>query len=210
MPMNAEKISQTLQQHIPGPACGYCFDLWRNTPFDLKLTRSRQTKVGDFTSRKNVANPRITLNRDLNPFMFLVTYIHEVAHLHVFLRFGHRVDPHGEEWKNAFKQLMSPMLQKDVFPVEILHELSRHMANPKASSFADADLTRVLRSFDKNADQYTALSDIPEGSIFQFQGRYFKKGKLKRTRVLCSEVKSKKRYLVPAEVLVNNVQLSLL
>jgi SprT protein len=105
---------------------------------------------------------------------------------------------------------MDPMLQNEVFPDQILHELKRHMVNPKASSFADADLTRALRSFDKNAAQYTALSDIPEGSIFHFQGRYFRKGKMKRTRVLCSEVKSKRNYLVPAEVLVSNVQLSFL
>lgn len=208
--MNSEKIQQTLQEHVPGPSGPYCFSLWQNSPFELKLTRSRQSKVGDFTSRKNIAHPRITLNRDLNPFLFLVTYIHEVAHLHVYLKFGHRVDPHGEEWKNLFKQLMEPMLRKDVFPDEILHELERHMVNPKASSFADAELTRILRSFDKHADQYTALSDIPEGSIFHFQGRYFRKGKLKRTRVLCHEVKSKRNYLVPAEVLVSNVQLSLL
>jgi hypothetical protein len=105
---------------------------------------------------------------------------------------------------------MDPMLQLDVFPQEILHELTRHMASPKASSFADADLTRVLRSFDKHADQYTSLSDIPEGSIFNFQGRFFRKGKLKRTRILCQEVKTKRKYLVPAEVLVSHVQLSLL
>jgi SprT protein len=210
MPMSPEKIHQMLQGHLPGPACTYCFSLWQTTPFELKLTRSRQTKVGDFTSRKNIAQPRITINSDLNPFLFLLTYIHEVAHLHVYLRFGHRVDPHGDQWKNLFKQLMEPLLQKDVFPEEILHHLCPHMANPKASSFADADLTRVLRSFDKNADQYTSLSDIPEGSIFHFQGRYFKKGKMKRTRVLCSEVKTRRKYLVPAEVLVNNVQLSFL
>jgi SprT protein len=208
--MNAEKIHQTLHQHVPDQACPYCFSLWQNAPFELKLTRNRQSKVGDFTSSKSIKNPRITLNKDLNPFLFLVTYIHEVAHLHVFLKFGNRVDPHGDEWKNVFKHLMGPMLENQVFPDQILHELRRHMVNPKASSFADADLTRALRSFDKNAAQYTALSDIPEGSIFHFQGRYFKKGKMKRTRVLCNEIKTKRNYLVPAEVLVSNVQLSLL
>jgi SprT protein len=208
--MNQDKVYQILQTHLPPTALPYCFALWRSSPFELKLTRSRQTKVGDFTSSKSITRPRITLNKDLNPFLFLVTYVHEVAHLYVFLKHGHRVDPHGDEWKNAFKQLMEPMLHKHIFPDEILHELSRHMVNPKASSFADADLTRVLRSFDPNAAQYTALSDIPEGSIFQYQGRYFKKGKLKRTRVLCNEMNSKRRYLVPAEVLVSDVQLSLL
>jgi hypothetical protein len=140
----------------------------------------------------------------------LIVYIHEVAHLYVHLKHGNRAEPHGDEWKNAFKLLMEPMLKSTVFPDAILQELTRHMANPKASSFADVDLTKVLRSFDKHADQYTALSDIPEGSIFLFQGRYFKKGKLKRTRVLCSEVKTKRNYLVPSEVLVTDVQLSML
>jgi SprT protein len=208
--MIAEKVQSILQLHIPGTAQAYCFSLWLSSPFELKLTRTRQTKVGDFTTKRHLKRPIITLNRDLNPYLFLVVYIHEVAHLYVHLKHGNRVDPHGEEWKNAFKQLMEPVMKESVFPNEILHELVRHMANPKASSFADADLTRVIRSFDKHADQYTALSDIPEGSIFQFQGRYFKKGKLKRTRVLCCEVKTKRNYLVPAEVLVSDVQLSML
>jgi hypothetical protein len=142
--------------------------------------------------------------------LFLVTYIHEVAHLYVFLKHGHRVDPHGDEWKNAFKHLMSPILKNSVFPHEILHLLCDHMANPKASSFADADLTKAFRFFDKNASQFACLSDLPEGSIFQFQHRYFKKGKLKRTRIVCSDIKTKRNYLIPAEVLVSDVQLSLL
>jgi hypothetical protein len=208
--MDVEKIRQILVQHVPAPAFPYCLALWESSPFELKLTRSRQSKVGDFTSRRNAGRPRITLNKDLNPFIFLVTYIHEVAHLHVYLKYGHRVDPHGEEWKAAFQDLMEPTLRNEIFPYEILHELTRHMINPKASSFADADLTRALRAFDKNADQHTALSDIPEGSVFHFQGRYFVKGKLKRTRVLCRELKTRRNYLVPAEVLVSNVQLSML
>jgi hypothetical protein len=208
--MNSEKVRNLLQQHLPALSWPYCFALWQNNPFDLKLTRSRQSKVGDFTSRRHIDHPRITLNKDLNPYLFLVTYIHEVAHLHAFLKFGNKVDPHGEEWKFAFKHLMAPMLRKDIFPEEILHQLARHMVNPKASSFADAELTKALRSFDQNADQYTALSDIPEGSIFRFQGKFFKKGKLKRTRVMCNEVNSKRNYLVPAEVLVSHVQLSML
>lgn len=208
--MNAETVRQLLLQHVPARAVDYCFALWLNSPFQLKLSKSRQSKVGDFTSHKIVTRARITLNQDLNPYLFLLTYIHEVAHLHVYIRFGNKVDPHGEEWKNYFKNLMHPVLRSDIFPHDVLALLSRHMENPKASSFADAELTKVIRSYDANADRYTALSDIPEGSIFHFQGRYFRKGKLKRTRVVCSEVRTKRNYLVPAEVLVSHVQLSLL
>ncbi|SKC73101.1 SprT-like domain-containing protein [Ohtaekwangia koreensis] len=208
--MKSEKVLDILQAHIPTPAVGYCFDLWKASPFDLKLTKSRQTKVGDFTSKRTKSHPRITLNHDLNPYLFLTTYIHEVAHLKVYLQYGARVDPHGEQWKTTFTDLMLPLLWESVFPEEILHELRRHMVNPKASSFADATLTQAFRKFDKNAHQFAVLSEIPEGSIFKLQGRYFRKGKLRRTRVLCRELNSKRDYLVPAEAQVSDVQFSLL
>lgn len=208
--MSIEKILEILKTHVPPPAVEYCLNLWKATPFELKLSKSRQTKVGDFTSRRSKRHPRITLNNDLNPYLFLTTYIHEVAHLHVFLKFGHRVDPHGEEWKTAFTDLLIPMLWENIFPPEILHELRRHMVNPKASSFADTKLTEAFRLFDKNKTHAAVLSQLPEGSTFQLQGKFFKKGKLRRTRILCKELKSKRDYLVPADALVNNVQLSLL
>jgi hypothetical protein len=120
------------------------------------------------------------------------------------------VDPHGEEWKTTFTELMIPLLWETVFPEDVLHQLRRHMINPKASSFADPELIQVFRRYDKNATRFSILSIIPEGSIFNFQGRYFKKGKLRRTRVLCVEMKSKRSYLVPADAQVSDVQLSLL
>jgi SprT protein len=208
--MNANQILSTLQTHVPVHAVEYCLHLWRESPFELKVTRSRNTKVGDFTSKGSKTHPRITLNNDLNPYLFLQTYVHEVAHLRVYLRLGNRVDPHGEEWKSTFTDLMIPLMWDHIFPEEVLHELRRHMINPKASSFADPRLIEAFRKFDKNASQYIVLTHLPEGSIFQFQGRYFKKGKLRRTRIICQELKSKRNYLVPSDALVNNVQLSLL
>ena len=207
--MTEEQVRNTLQQHLPERAVDYCFQLWKVKPFKFKLTKSRQTKIGDFTC-KQATQPRITLNHDLNRYTFLITYIHEVAHLHVFLEFGHRVEPHGDRWKNAFQKLLEPVLSSEIFPDEILAPLMKHMENPKASSFADVVLTKVLRSFDENAHADIVLSDLPEGSIFKLNSRYFKKGKMKRTRILCKEVNSKRQYLVPAEALVSDVQLSLL
>lgn len=208
--MTPEKVIAILTTHVPAPAIEYCFQLWKESPFELKITKSRQTKVGDFTSRGRKTHPRITLNDDLNPYLFLQTYVHEVAHLRVYLTLGNRVDPHGEEWKTVFTELMIPMLWDHIFPEDVLHELRRHMVNPKASSFADSDLTLAFRKYDRNASRFVLLSILPEGSIFNFQGRYFKKGKLRRTRILCVEMKSKRSYLVPADAQVSDVQLSLL
>jgi SprT protein len=208
--MTEAQVLHTLQLHLPEKAVAYAFGLWKEKPFQLKLTKSRQTKIGDFTCRHGAAQPRITLNHDLNPFTFLITYIHEVAHLHVFLEFGNRAEPHGEHWKLAFQKLLKPVLTSEIFPDKIFELLSRHMQNPKASSFADTVLTKALRFFDEATHADFVLSGLPEGSTFQLNGRYFKKGKLRRTRILCKEVNTKRQYLVPAEALVSDVQLSLL
>ena len=174
----------------------------------MKITRARQTKVGDFTSRNTKAHPRITLNNDLNPYLFLMTYVHEVAHLRVYITHGARVDPHGIQWRTTFTDLMVPLLWEEIFPEQVLHELRRHMINPKASSYADTRLTEAFRRLDKNPP--VTLDQVPEGSIFKLQGRWFRKGKLRRTRVLCREMHSKRDYLVPVDAVVTDVQLSLL
>jgi SprT protein len=207
--MTQDKVESILQSHLPPPSLDYCLHLWKQRPFELKLTRNRQTKVGDFTCKHHNGHVRITLNHDLNPYLFLVTYVHEVAHHYTHIRHGSRVDPHGEEWKEMFQQLLIPLLQENVFPDEILHLLRLHMVNPKASSFADVDLTKAFRKFDPGMQGMMVLSDIPEGCTFEFQGRFFMKGKLRRTRVLCKEINSKRSYLIPAECLVSNVQLTM-
>jgi SprT protein len=208
--MTAQTIVKILETHIPPAAVEYCLQLWKESPFELKITKSRNTKVGDFTSKGSKAHPRITLNQDLNAYLFLQTYVHEIAHLRVYLKYGNRVDPHGDEWKGTFTDLMIPILWDNIFPEDVLHELRRHMINPKASSYADSKLIEVFRRYDRNAASIIILAQLPEGSIFQFHGRYFRKGKLRRTRVLCMEMKSKRNYLVPSDAMVTNVQLSLL
>lgn len=208
--MTEQQVLTILQRHLPPAAAPYCLQLWKEKPFTLKIVKSRLTKIGDFTSKGHATRPQITLNGDLNPYSFLITYIHEVAHLFVFLNFSRHTEPHGEHWKYAFRRLMAPMLKPDIFPEEVLIPLMDHMENPKASSFADVTLTKALRNFDAHAGKATLLSDLPEGSIFKFQKRFFQKGKLRRTRVLCKELETKRQYLVPAEAEVTHVQLSLL
>ncbi|MCI0751845.1 MAG: SprT-like domain-containing protein [Flammeovirgaceae bacterium] len=209
--MDLQKVKELLQDRIPTLALAYCLNLWQENPFDLKLTKSRQTKVGDFTVRRSMNRPRITLNHDLNCFLFLTTFIHEVAHHRTVLQFGLRTEPHGEEWKLVYQNLMAPLLNDgSVFPEGLLNILRVHMQSPKASSFADVELTKAFRKFDRNHAFQTTLAELPEGTVFRLQGRFFKKGTTQRTRVLCYEMKTRKKYLVPAEAIVGEAQLSLL
>jgi hypothetical protein len=204
-----EKLTSILNKHIPAPAVSYCLQLWQANPFKFKLRKSRQSKIGDF-SCKHGQTPQITVNDDLHPYLFLITYVHEVAHLHVHQRYGHKAEAHGEEWKDTFRDLLLPVMTPEIFSDKILRGLKRHMVNPKASTFSDTDLTELLRSVDAKWSRATLLSEIPEGSLFGLHGKWFRKGELQRTRVLCLELKTKRKFLVPADMPVENAQLSLL
>jgi SprT protein len=209
MSMNPEALHSILVQHVPATAVPYCFELWSRYHFNFRLRKSRVSKIGDFSIHPGNFL-QITVNRDLHPCLFLITYIHEVAHLAVHLQACRNAGAHGQEWKKEFQRLLSPVMNEENFPAEVLTSLRKHMINPKATTYADATLMRALRACDERAAMITLLSDIGPGSIFELQGRWFKKGETKRTRVLCQEVKTKKKYLVPADAAVRNVQLSLL
>ncbi|HEY5690841.1 MAG TPA: hypothetical protein VIS49_05230 [Cyclobacteriaceae bacterium] len=207
--MTTTSLSQIINEHVPAVASKYCMELWEEFRFDFKLRKSRITKVGDFTCFPG-RNPIITVNHDIDPYLFLITYIHEVAHLKVHLKYGQRIESHGKEWKLAFQQLMEPVLTDDIFPGELLVGLKKHLRNPKASTFSDGKFTKLLRTYDARQQHVVLLSDLKEGSVFGYHGKWFKKGKLRRTRVECRELKTRITYLVPADAPISIAQLSLL
>src|SRR5258708_6968343 len=171
--MNSEKLQKTLTLHVPSESVGHCMELWRRFDFEFRLRKSRITKIGDFTFRPGRAL-RITVNQDLHPYLFLITYVHEVAHVAVHRQFGNRVDGHGNEWKNTFREILDPVLTQSVFPVELLGAIGKHMADPKATTFSDPDLMHAFRKYDPQARAMMFLSDIPQGSVFGLRGRWFR------------------------------------
>lgn len=194
---------------MPAAARDYCLDLWRAAPFEFRLSRPRLSKAGDFCVRPGKPN-RISVNQDLSPFSFLITYIHEVAHHRVYLQQGLRARAHGACWKQMFKNLMAPVLNDSVFPAPLLAGLQKHLDSPKATTCADTHITALLRSHDPRARQLVLLSDLPAGSLFRLRHRWFVKGETRRTRVVCREHRTRRSYLVPADMPVGQAQLALL
>lgn len=175
----------------------YCWDLWHEDPFHFKVAKSRSSKLGDFRYRAGRKVQQITINHDLNPYQFLITYLHEVAHYRAFKRYGSTIKPHGREWKRSFQTLMSPVLSDLVFPKDVLLPLKRYLINPKASTAADMFLAREVRKYDLQDDEpITYLSDIKPGGRFTLKGRQFKKETTRRTRILCLELNTGKKFLI--------------
>ncbi len=187
-------IINLLEPYVPAQALDYCCQLWYDQNFRFTVKRKRVTKLGDYRYNPETKEHSITVNADLNTYSFLLTYIHEVAHLVTFKKYGRKVSPHGIEWKTEFKKLMLPLLNPTIFPDDLLRHIASYLKNPKASSCNDHNLSRTLSEYDEKDN--TFLSDIPIGQTFTLGNKHFKKGSLRRTRYLCQDVHSKKQYLI--------------
>ena len=192
-----DRFQEIISRYVPENAISYCVDTWKKHPFSFKVTKQRKSKVGDYKFNKSTGNHEITVNGNLNPYAFLITYLHEVAHLNQYINYGNNRPPHGRVWKDIFKELMRPVLQESIFPKEVLHRLVLHMKNPKASSQSDATLARILQKYDQIiGEPYTYLEDIKEGSSFILNDNRYTKLKRRRTRSLCEERRSGRKYLI--------------
>lgn len=192
-----EKFLTAFRKYIPAEAVAYCFDLWKQKPFTFHITKERVTKLGDFRYHTKRGIQTITINHNLNPYQFLITFLHEVAHLHTFDTYGAASKPHGMEWKVKFQELMLPMYQAKVFPPEIMAPLGKYMQNPKASTGSDHKLAKVLRSYDKDKDDTLIfLMDIAPEMEFTLQKRHFIKKETRRTRIVCEEISTGRRFLI--------------
>jgi hypothetical protein len=186
---------QELAKYIPEQALTYVAHLLNKSAVQLRISRQRLTKLGDYRPPTSKQPAQISVNHNLNPYSFLITLIHELAHAIAFNDHGRAIKSHGKEWKSTFRELMQPLLTSSVFPATILIQLERHMANPKASTGADIRLLRALNRFDENPTTY--LEDLSEGSAFQLRnGKQFVKGARRRKHYLCKAVQSNRMYLI--------------
>ncbi len=179
-PGSFEEVLQYIQQH----------------KVHLTITKQRQSVLGDYRHAHFDKNHRISINGNLNQYAFLITLLHELAHLFTFEQFGNQVQSHGKEWKNEYSKILARFLLKKVFPADIEKTLLHSIQNPAASSCADERLLRVLHTYDTKKDGTVLVEAMPEGSLFKIKdGRIFKKGQKLRKRYKCAEVKTGKLYL---------------
>lgn len=188
--------------YIPQAARTGIQQLLQSKDVVIKITKKRVTKHGDFR-----LNPRgtalITLNKTSNPYRFLITLLHELAHYQVTKDFSYRIKPHGIEWKKTYQALALPFLNPKIFPDPLCRLLAGHLRNPKASTDRDFALVMALKKFDPPSFT-TPLFELADGQQFELEnGRAFIKIKKHRTRFECKELRTGKGYLFSphAEVL---------
>ncbi len=184
-----------LKKYLPERAVNSCLELIKDTGVHLKIVNERVTRHGDYR-RMPDGRHLITVNATLNQYRFLITLIHEIAHLVAFEKFGRRIKPHGKEWKQTFQYLMLPFLRPEVFPSKLLPLLAKHFRNPKASSSTDAQLSIALKQFDTQQSENSYVFELPLGSVFRIHnGKLFKKGNKRVKRYECIELNTGRMFL---------------
>ena len=195
-----------LKKYIPSEYVDIVTELLLKHTVVFKIVKPRKTKLGDFRASHKNEKHQITVNGDLNRYSFLITTLHEFAHLITYDQHGRRVSAHGREWKENFKSLLVPIIEIGHLPKPIENALVNSLVNLKASSCTDVNLQRVLLTFDQRNDNLSSLESLEKNSIFELNGRLFEKGSLRRTRYLCTEHKGKRQFLVNRLAMVKEIK----
>lgn len=195
MPKKEAPINH-LQQFLPPNTYDAVLQYLQFYKVHLTVARERKSILGDYRHRTHFSNHRISVNGNLNKFSFLITLLHELAHLLTFEQFGNKVLSHGREWKLIYGKLLEQFIQNKIFPPDIEKELLNSLKNPAATSCAEDGLIRALRKYDDAKSHVRLVEEIPSNDLFRCNdGRVFKKGEKIRKRFKCIEVKTGKVYL---------------
>lgn len=196
MSEHSQVYKNTLSKYLPAEAIKAVFDLIELHQVHLRISKARSTKLGDYRPTHKGEPHRISINHNLNEYSFLITLIHEIAHLVVHKKYGFRVKPHGFEWKITYKELMHPFLVLDVFPNDLHKELNKFLKNAKASSYSSTALVRLLRTYDDEQLPGVPIEEIAINSTFKtINNQHYKVIEKRRKRYKCLNIDNKRLYL---------------
>jgi SprT protein len=202
----AEVPIQSLDNYLPTGAYPYVAEYLHQFGIHLTISRERSTILGDYRPAFQHNAHRISVNGNLNPYAFLITLLHEMAHLLVFEHFGPKVLPHGVEWQQRYGQLLAIFIEKKLFPNEIEKALLRTISKPSATSCGEEELMRVLQKYDPINNGRVRVEELMQGQQFKIpDGRIFIKGEKLRKRHKATEISGGTVYLFSGIYMVSKV-----
>lgn len=198
--VHKQRLMKQLTRFLPQGALEYCSNRMMQYNLHLHIEVERKDRLGDYSPHLGKGN-RISINHNLNPFDFLITFLHELAHHTAFKKYGNHHQPHGAEWKEEFKIHMRPVIGRGIFPAEVELALIRHMQRPAFTHTGDVQLVKALQRYDRTTTDLKMLDDLPAGALFKMSAKgriILKKGEKRRTYIHCTGTDNGKKYLVHA------------
>jgi len=187
---------QALAAYLPDGAFEPVVQYIHHYKIHLTVTRQRKSVLGDYRHASGWGNHKISINGNLNKYEFLITFLHELAHLFTFEKHKNTVEPHGIEWKNFYSQLLQDFVNRNLFPPDIVKALQKSIRNPSATANGETELLSVLRNYSTpSRPDLTIVENLPNGAYFITEnGRLFQKLNKRRKRYECIEVKTGRLY----------------
>ena len=209
--MSAEKLSfDSFGRYLPQGTLDKVKPWFQQYTIKLIITRERKTILGNYRQPvKTAPYHRVTVNGNLNPYSFLITLLHELAHLEAFVRYQNRIAPHGKEWQDIFRNILAAYMGQGIFPEALEQAIATSLKGLKASSCADVNLYKALSAYDEPAaDGLVWVEQLPANAHFiTKEGKVFQLLQKRRTRYLCREVQTRKDYLFAGVVQVKPVEM---
>ena len=178
-----------LEKFLPENALPYLKVWFGSYPCHLKITKNRNSKLGDYRKLPDKSH-QITVNGTLEPQLFFFVLTHELAHLIAFEKYGRRISPHGQEWKQTFREMLLESLE--VYQEDLKLIIKKFSKSPKANFMASPELVKY---FHKEEDGFYYIENLEIGERFIFRKEtYIIKEKIKK-RYLCKNLSNGKQYL---------------
>jgi len=195
MPVS-EHPMQALAAFLPEGSFEKVVDYIHHYKVHLTISKQRKSVLGDYRHSGWGGHHRISVNGNLNKYEFLITLLHELAHLLTYELYKNKAEPHGKEWKNHYSTLLIDFVNHKIFPADIEKALQKSIINPSATANGETELLLVLRKYNVvKKEGYLHIIDVPEGAVFQAEnGKLFRKGAKRRKRFECVEIKTGLHY----------------
>ena len=201
-----ERYRAILLNHLPPEAVDWTYAYLDRYKVHFHITRGRRSKLGDYRwPQKEHTFHEISVNGDLNKYLFLWVFLHEAAHMETHVRYAD-VAPHGHEWQGEYARLLAE--HAVWFPSEVQPLVARYASRVPLYRPLLRQIEERLHHYDKDYVEGSVvhLDELPAGSRFRLKNKpefVFESLEHRRTRWLCREVSTGRQYTVAgsAEVL---------
>ncbi|SEW42781.1 SprT-like family protein [Chryseobacterium wanjuense] len=181
---------QSLEKYLPQNTLQYLKIWFSDYYIHIKITRNRNSKLGDYRKLPDHSH-EITINSTLVPQLFFFVLTHELAHLIAFEKYGRRISPHGNEWKETFRQMLLQSL--DVYEEELRPIIIKFSKSPKANFMASPDLVKYFH-IERQDDTLQFIEKLQKGDFFIYRNeKYLLEGLIKKN-YLCKNLATGRKY----------------
>jgi SprT protein len=180
----------SLEKYLPPNTLHYLKIWFADYYIHIKVTRNRNSKLGDYRKLPDHSH-EITINSTLAPQLFFFVLTHELAHLIAFEKYGRKISPHGNEWKETFRQMLLQSIS--VYEENLRPVIIQFSKSPKANFMASPDLVKYFH-IEKQEDSLTFIEKLEKGDFFMYRNeKYLLEGLIKKN-YLCKNLATGRKY----------------